>query len=240
MTAQPNRSLADGIALLGLLCSTGKLGTSDAAQALGWETTRANRLLGTLRDLGLAEQDSSRRYLPGPGVHVLAAQCLQGSRLLSVTLPILRGSDREGLGVALGVLWRGLVCYLLHAGQTESLDAGLTEFTPYQADDSSIGLVIEAHLKHGPYRNSPAARVKARKDGYAIRRNDDRIHGSVAVPIFGGKDQVPIAGLAFIADLTRHRPSDLAERLRATADVIAQALGASSGRPARGGGGRKT
>ncbi len=239
MTAQPNQSLADGIALLGLLCATGQLGTSDAAKALGWDPTRANRLLGTLRDLGLAEQNSSRRYLPGPGVHVLAAQCLQGSRLLTVTLPILRGIERDGLGVAIGVLWRGQVCYLLHAGMAESLDAGLTAFAPYQADDSSIGLIMEAHLKLGPYANSAAARTKARKDGYAIRRNDDQVHGSVAVAIFGGRDQVPIAGLAFIADLTKHQPKDLGERLRGISDVIAEALRASSERPARGGGGRR-
>jgi DNA-binding IclR family transcriptional regulator len=239
MTAQPNRSLADGIALLGLLCSTGQLGTRDAALMLGWETTRANRLLGTLRDLGLAEQNASRRYLPGPGVHVLAAQCLQGSRLLSVSLPILRGSDRAGLGVAIGVLWRGQVCYLLHAGRTESLDAGLTEFAPYQADDSSIGLAMEAHLQADRYANSAAARAKAQKDGYGVRRDDDGVHGSVAVPIFGGKDDAPIAGLAFIADLTSHRPRDLAARLRVISAAITQALRASGERPARGGGGRR-
>jgi DNA-binding IclR family transcriptional regulator len=239
MTAQPNQSLADGIALLGLLCSAGQLGTRDAAHKLGWEPTRANRLLGTLRDLGFAEQDSSRRYLPGPGVHVLAAQCLHGSKLLSVALPVLRATDREGFGVAIGVLWRGLVCYLLHSGEGESLDAGLASFAPYPADDSSIGMVIEAHLISGQHVNPASARVGARKCGYAVRNDEDGVHGSVAVPIFRGKDRVPIAGIAFIADLKRHGAHEVAQRLVPLAATIEEGLRAASGQPARGGRGTK-
>ncbi len=223
MPAQPNQSLADGILLLGLLCSTGRLGTLDAARTLGWEPTRANRLLGTLRDIGLAEQDSSRQYLPGPGIHVLAAQCLQGSGLLAIAMPILREVERPGLGLAIGVLWRGDVCYLLHAEPGETLDAGLRDYTPYPANKSSIGLILEAHLEPANPVNSAAVRSKARKLGYAVNPDSEAVHRSVAVPIFGGKGLPPIAGLAFIGNLEEHRPADLAERLQVVAQQITDA-----------------
>lgn len=221
--AQPNQSLHDGILLLGLLCSNGRLGTTEAAQALGWEVTRVNRLLGTLRDLGLAEQDRARKYLPGHAIHVLAAQCLRGSGLLSASLAVLKQEDRDGFGVALGVLWQGTVTYLLHVDPGEPVELGVKEYTPYPANQSSIGLVLEAFGAAETPSNSVASIERTREDGYAIHYDDEtRQTGSVAVVIPGGPGLKPIAGLAWYGRLTTRGIPKIVERLRAQSARIAE------------------
>lgn len=223
MPAQPNQSLADGVALLQVLCARGGgVGSRELARLMGWEPTRANRLLGTLRDLGLAEQDAERRYRPGPGVHLLAAQCLNGSGLLAAAVPVLRGL-RGRFGVALGVLWQGHVCYLLHAGRGRPIEEGLRRTAPLSAERSSIGMVLEAFAP-APWR-TPAAEIAAiRQRGYAIQRNDGTT-GSVAMVIAGATaDAPPVAAIAAMADYASDPPETVADALRPAAAEIAAAL----------------
>ena len=116
LPAQPNRSLIDGLACLQALAGTsGAVGCRELGRRLGLETTRVNRLLKTLAALGLAAQGQDRKYRPGPGIHVLAAQALFGSGLLRRAIDPLEDLHRFGLTVALGVLWRDHVAYLYHA-----------------------------------------------------------------------------------------------------------------------------
>jgi DNA-binding IclR family transcriptional regulator len=223
MPAQPNQSLADGVALLQVLCARGDgIGSRELARLMGWEPTRANRLLGTLRDLGLAEQDAERRYRPGPGVHLLAAQCLNGSGLLAAAVPVLRGL-RGRFGVALGVLWQGQVCYLLHAGRGRPIEEGLRRTAPLSAERSSIGMALEAYAP-APWR-TPAAEIAAiRQRGYAIQRNDGTT-GSVAIAIAGATaDALPVAAIAAMADYASDPPEAVAEVLRPAAAEIAAVL----------------
>lgn len=225
MPAQPNQSLADGVALLGVLCSgNGSIGSRELARQMGWEPTRANRLLGTLRDLGLAEQDAERRYRPGPGVHLLAAQCLHGSGLLAAAIPVIRELRQPTLGFAMGVLWQGKVCYLLHAGAGKPIEEGMRRSNLFPADESSIGMMLEAATS-GPTR-TPAAEIAAiRARGFAIQRNTDGRTGSVAVAIPGATEQAPpVAALATMADYTRHPPEELATLLQPAAVAIANRL----------------
>lgn len=228
MPAQPNRSLADGIALLGLLCSTREaLGTREAARQLGWEATRANRLLGTLRDMGLAAQDGQRRYRPGPGVHLLAVQCLHGSGLLSAAIPVLEVHRHDDLGFALGVLWQGRVCYLLHAPRGRALGQGLDHATLLPAEGSSIGMALEAAAT-GPTRTPATEIARIRARGYAIQRNADGHTGSVALAIPGASPaDPPVAALAGMADYDVLPPARVATRLRPLVQAIAARLHAS-------------
>jgi len=90
LPAQPNQSLIDGLACLQQLASEREpVGGRELARDLGLEPTRVHRLLRTLAHLGLAQQDAQRRYRPGPGIHVLAAQAMFGSGLLRRALPVL-------------------------------------------------------------------------------------------------------------------------------------------------------
>lgn len=224
MPAQPNQSLADGIALLGVLCTRDGLGSREAARVLGWEPTRANRLLGTLRDIGLAVQDAERRYHPGAGVHILAAHCLRGSGLLAAAMPVLQGLVADDLGIALGVLWNGEVSYLVHAPAGKPIELGLSGLALFPADKSSLGLILEAMTRAKPARNPPARLSEARRLGYAVLQST-AASGSVAVAINGppGAPQ-PVAALSLMADFTVHPPAELAARLFPAAQAITAAL----------------
>jgi DNA-binding IclR family transcriptional regulator len=217
MPAQPNRSLADGMALFGALCASGTpLGSREAARLMGWEATRANRLLGTLRDLGLAEQDADRRYRPGPGVHLLAAQVLRGSGLLGAAMRVLARTPRDGLGVAFGVLWQGQVVYLLHAGVGEPIETGLRPHALFPAGESSIGRLLESMLQV-PNAQTPAGmQAGIRRRGYAEQRNPEGTTGSLAMLIPG-----TTAAIAFLADYAVIPPAAVAARLAPVAQAIA-------------------
>lgn len=228
MPAQPNQSLADGVALLGVLCSRdGAIGSRELARQMGWEPTRANRLLGTLRDLGLAEQDAERRYRPGPGVHLLAAQCLHGSGLLAAAMPVIRELRQDGIGFAVGVLWQGKVCYLLRAIAGRPIEEGMQRSSLYPAEQSSIGMVLEAAAP-GTVRTAPEEIAAIRARGYAIQRNPDGRTGSVAVAIPGASALAPpVAAIAAMADYARHPATALADLLRPAAAAIAGRLHAA-------------
>lgn len=135
----------DGLACLQALATSAQpIGTRDLARRLQLEPTRVNRLLRTLASMGLAEQDEHRKYRPGPGIHVLAAQSLHGSGLIDLALRHLRALHEHGHSVALGVLWRDQVSYLYHVGP-EDPAAHMVQGLPFPATSSGIGVVLLAH-----------------------------------------------------------------------------------------------
>ena len=104
--AQPNKSLLNGIACFQVVAAEKMpLGSREIARRLGLGHTRVSRLLGTLASLGLVARTKNRKYIPGPGIHVLSAQSLHGSGLLSAAIPVLRRIHARRMIVALGVLW---------------------------------------------------------------------------------------------------------------------------------------
>ena len=118
LPAQPNQSLIDGVRCLQAVATAGvPIGGRELARRLEMEPTRANRLLKTLAAQGFLHQDGDRKYQPGAGMHVLAAQSLHGSGMLQRALPVLARLRRRrpALIVALGVLWHDQVSYLYHA-----------------------------------------------------------------------------------------------------------------------------
>ncbi len=145
--AQPNASLITGLECLQALAGSEEpIGSRDLAATLGAEHTRVNRLLGTLAAMGMAERTPDRKYVPGAGLHVLAAMSLRGSHLLAAALPHLdrlRAAE-PAVSVALGVLWRRQVAYLFFADPGEPLQASIASRGLYAADQSSIGLTLLA------------------------------------------------------------------------------------------------
>lgn len=145
--AQPNQSLIDGLAVLQALAVANEpVGSREMARRLGLEPTRVNRLLKTLAALGLARQEPDRRYVPGPGMHVLSVQALYGSGLVRRAMPVLSALHQTGLTVALGVLWRAKVCYLFHAGPGRAPAEGWSATGLFPAHHSAVGLPLLATL----------------------------------------------------------------------------------------------
>ncbi len=146
-SAQPNQSLIDGIATLqALATSEVPVGSRELARRLGFEPTRVNRLLKTLAYLGIAYQTGDRKYISGPGMHVLAAQSLFASGLIKRALPVLESLRRFNYVVAMGVLWRDNVSYLYHAPPGIGSAEALGRIGLYPATRGGIGLALLADL----------------------------------------------------------------------------------------------
>lgn len=149
MTAQPNQSLIHGIECLQALVShDGPIGCRQLARQLDLSPITANRLLSTLASMGLAQQDEKRRYLAGPGIHVLAAQSMLGSNLLTNALPILPNLGKTHHHTALGVLWKTQVTYLYYGEHGAPATEGIGKFNILPATESSIGRALLAQLNH--------------------------------------------------------------------------------------------
>ncbi len=105
-------------------------------------STRVNRLLMTMASIGLTIQDEHRRYLPGPGIHALAAQAIRGSSLFASALPQLEAHAPRDIVVALGVLWEDQVIYIWHSepGERTSTSQALAGFRMLPAWQSVIGV----------------------------------------------------------------------------------------------------
>jgi DNA-binding IclR family transcriptional regulator len=133
MSSQPNQSLIDGIRCLQYLVTSGRaIGCRELARLMGINATRVNRLLMTMAAIGLTQQDEHRRYLPGPGIHALAAQAIRGSALFSQALPLLERHAPKDIVVALGVLWEDQVIYIYHSEPGSQVSQALAGFTRFR------------------------------------------------------------------------------------------------------------
>lgn len=154
LPAQPNQSLIDGLSVLQALAGSGTaIGSRELARMLDMEPTRANRLLKTLAGIGVAQQQSDRKYVPGPGMHVLSAQSLHGSGLIRHAVPHLEQCRQPGRIVAMGVLWRDQTCYLYHASHDTPTPFALGANQLYPASMSGIGMVMLASLNNQQVRD---------------------------------------------------------------------------------------
>ena len=199
LNAQPNQSLIDGITTLQALATSPEpVGCRELARRLGADATKVNRLLKTLAYLGIARQTADRKYTPGPGMHVLAAQSLFASGLIRRALPALEGLRRFGHTVALGVLWEENVSYLFHAPPGIEASRGLGRIGLLPATTSGIGVVLLSEHDDQDVRDLYGDRdipmfpegidqllgklAEVRRLGYArVHVADDRDHHVIAV-----------------------------------------------------------
>jgi len=234
LPAQPNQSLIHGLACLQTVVGgAAAMGSREVARILGLEHTKVNRLLGTLCHLGLVERTASRKYRPGPGIHLLSAQSLRGSGLLAAALPLLEPLGREELIVSLGVLWDQHVCYLVRALPGQSPAAAIGAHAPHPAHLSILGLALLAGMPDTEIRRrlgraplSLAAEdlsrllrecAATRQQGHAERRDARQRTYALAVPI----GQVPVAAVG-VTGIRRRR--DIPRLVKAL-QGIASALG---------------
>ncbi|NRA36785.1 MAG: helix-turn-helix domain-containing protein [Planctomycetes bacterium] len=214
MTAQKNHSLIDGLACMqALSLSPYPIGCRELARQLDLNAMRVNRLLSTLAEIGLAQQDDKKRYFIGPGIHALAAQSMFASGILKQALPLIREIEHKGLTVALGVLWRDQVTYLFHGTVGVDLEQGIGRMGLFPAQQSSIGMILLADHEddkvieiigdsYPGYKNKSEflkCLKSCRKNSYSCIPNcipncDDDAHYSIGVPI--GSQGKHVAALA--------------------------------------------
>lgn len=116
----------------------------ELSRRLNLSPVQVNRLLKTLAYLGFAYRTASRKYAAGPAMHVLAVQSMASSGLLRAAYESLEELQKQVPTVALGVLWKGKVCYLFHKARGQGMGLGLNPQFLYDAWSSSIGQVLLA------------------------------------------------------------------------------------------------
>ena len=126
--------------------------------------------------MGLACRGPSRRYLPGPGIHVLAIQSMIGSGLLKRALPVLEELRKYKLTIALGVLWRDSVSYLYHndLSRFNAYDA-IGRLAVHPAGASSIGIALLSELEDSEIRQIYEGQEIAQPINIALPGNPVRI-----------------------------------------------------------------
>jgi DNA-binding IclR family transcriptional regulator len=233
MPAQPNQSLIHGIACLQTVVAAERpVGSREVARMLGDEHTRTSRLLSTLASIGLLEQTPQRKYQPGPALHVLTAQSLRGSMLLTCALPHLRALMGRGMTVALGVLWQRQVCFLFHSKPGQPIEESIGRHQLHPAERSSVGLALLAHALPKPRRSpSPkalaaeptdpitdleAALAGVRRHGYARLRFEEKGVLSLGLPL----GNPPFAAIALSGPFTQDQTPEIVTQLTATRDAI--------------------
>ena len=160
--AQPNNSILKGFTILHEeIVATRQLGSREISRILNIENSTTNRILGTLVETGMLQQNSESKYFPGPRIHVLSALSLNASRLIPSALPVLEEFHSQGATVALGTLWRDTVVYLLHARVDQDIAHSAGVHESYPVNKSVIGTVL---LPEGPictYEDRPVLNHRA-------------------------------------------------------------------------------
>ncbi|ODP36577.1 IclR family transcriptional regulator [Sphingomonas turrisvirgatae] len=233
LNAQPNFSLIDGITVLqALATSEAPVGSRELARRLNLETTRANRLLRTLAYMGIARQTADRKYVPGPGMFVLAAQSLFASGVIKNAMPHLESLRRFNLTVAFGVLWRDTVSYLYHAPPGMPSVEALGRVGVYPASKGGIGLVLLASNSEAQVRALYAEREIPgfdTLDTLLTELHKIRIDGYIQHPVTGKPGEhtlaiavgsPPHAAVALSGWIPRGATDELLEALRAVAMSI--------------------
>ena len=160
--AQPNFSILRGFLILQEVIVAGRpVGSREISRIVKIEHSTTNRILGTLVETGMLQQNSESKYLSGPRIHVLSALSLNASRLIPSALPILETFHANGALVALGTLWREVVVYLLHARSDQDIaqSAGVHESFP--ANKSVIGRVLAPGGPRSTYEDRPLLQERA-------------------------------------------------------------------------------
>lgn len=225
--AQINQSLQSGLELLlHLALSEEPVSLSRIAEELDMDYTRINRLFGTLAAMGFAERTSDRRYIAGPGIHILAALGMHKSHILATALPHLNKLIEElSMPVVLGVLWERQVCYIFRGGPNIELAHALETHTLYEAEHSSIGLAIMAQMSDEEilrkYAEYPQEERQLIQEKIKFAREQKFARGgktlpSLAVPL----GNPAIAGLAVAPGSYDFDEAKIVAALRKTGELI--------------------
>lgn len=232
---QPNKSLIDGIACLqGVASRSEYVGVSELSQVLNLEQTKVHRLLKTLAHLGFTQQNSSRKYGPGPAIYALAAQTLYASHFIRDALgPLEELRAKQPHIVAMGVVWNRRVNYLYHAKRGTPLEQAIGTFGTWQSADSGIGLAVMASLDNEEIQRLYEGRelefyedglkglktrlAEVRKAGHAkVETHSGHLNTTIALPLKSN----PIVGVGVSGRIKEGQMAKVLEMLRNTVAAI--------------------
>lgn len=236
--SRANKSLDDGLKCLQwILTQRQATSLQDLAKALGFETTRAHRLLKTFVQAGFLQQTSGRKYEPGPAMFHMAMHALHDSHLLEAALPPLeRLRYQLKHRVAMGLLWSRTVSYLYHAEPSTPIEKAIGGCGLYSATNSGIGLValsrmsdeevitayagVEIDDREGGLEGLLKELAEIRKQGYAFMSPSPWTTCTLAVSLPSN----PLMAVAVAGKIEADEVADLLPLLRQTVADIEIAL----------------
>lgn len=180
------------------MAAPGPVGSRELGRLLDLDRSVTNRLLLTLASQGMLTRTERGRYVPGHGVHTLAAISLHSSGLLTRAMPIAEEWTRRGCRFTLGVLWRHHFCHLIAARPGVPLADSIGAMSPGDPFVSTAGVALLARASAGivaKARSTWPIEVKAcrqlldttRQQGYALRTYPD---GTVSIGLATGTPAV--------------------------------------------------
>ena len=225
----------DGIRLLQEISKQDNpIGCRELARTMNLDPARVNRLLMTLEEEGILLKNSKKKYLPGPGIYVLSAQCLQHSALINQIFHAIESLPSKKYTLAFGFLWQTYITYLFHGKPGSGLSSGMKKTNAYYALDSSIGQILLAdktatelktifgdeELKKYDYNQTYRTILKKQNYCTLIREEKKPPIYSIATNI----DEFPFAGLAITNVETSVKESEIIKELFEIKASISAAL----------------
>ncbi len=230
--------------------SASEIGLSDAARLSGHDKATVHRLLGTLREAELVEQDPhTKLYRIGPAVLRLARVREKSTPLLSVVQPLLDQITQETGETSHFSLYTGdalTVVASCTSSRPNHVALNKMEVLPMHATAS--GLAYLAYCKKELRDRALAQNLPSftrwtvtevegikqvledvRHSGFAIadKSYDDDSFG-IAVPIFGAADGTAMGALAVAAPIYRMTEpvrAKIVELLRETSSELSRRMG---------------
>ena len=227
-----------------------EIGLSDAARLSGHDKATVHRLLNTLREAELVEQDASTRlYRLGPAVLRLARVREQSFPLVSVVQPLLNRLTRITGETAHLSVYTGQALVVVAAceslrpnhvslRQSETLPLHATAsgqaFLAFAAPEVLAEVLAQPLAAFTPWTLTTPEKLRdavqeARTNGFSVvdKSYDDDVHG-VAVPVFGRNGTTAIGALAIASP--RHRMTEtvkaqILNEVRATARELSRLMG---------------
>lgn len=208
MTETPTRSVDRALALLGAVCTEGRITLSDAARIVDLSPSTALRLLRSLASSGFVVRDADGVYRPGAGIIQLGALALGQESLVSLCAAAMKDL----------VSHTGESCYLSIEGVGDTaLYIAIVEGTHSVRHASWVGRSI-------PLEGSASGKVLSGAQlerGYAIVQSgvENDVTAIAAPVLMGGRT---VAALSII--VPTYRLDELGAR-RIGSDLVAHAAG---------------
>jgi len=253
LTKVPSRTVSKAIAILqAFTVDETQLGVSELSRRLGFTRSTVHRLLASLRQGGLIEQDpSTQKYRLGHAAVELGYTAIYSDPLLVTALPYLYFlSDQVGETVYLGERRGHEVAAVLHVLSPSSREQ-MQWYNRLPLHATSTGKILLAHseeselaalLEQGLPRCTEHTVTdpmvlreelqRVRKQGFATDFEEYKLGANaIAVPVADREGKV-VAALSILGPaytLTREKAMTSLERLKAISREITLQLAAPSG-----------
>ncbi|MTI17655.1 transcriptional regulator [Rhodobacteraceae bacterium RKSG542] len=138
-----NQSISNAIQCLQTLASSEKpMGIREMGRLLELDPAKVTRIMKTLIALDLVHQQDNRKYTVGWGLHRLSAVSIHNSSFYKSVIRALESVENKELNIAIGVLNKNKVVYLVHTANAASVAQSIGNYEEILASRSVTGIML--------------------------------------------------------------------------------------------------